>query len=472
MMSDDNVPLCVDMDGTLVRSDLSIESALALVRRNPLYLFALPWWLLRGLAYCKREIARRIVPEVAQLPFDPRMLGWLREQFTRTRVLCTASDRRVAEAVAARVGLFDAVLASDGKVNLSGRRKAAALVARFGERGFDYAGNSRADLAVWAKARRAIVVNARPDVLRSARKRTKIDRVFAPATGVWGELLRALRPHQWTKNLLVFVAPLAAHRIDADLARHALIAFVAFCLCASAAYLLNDLLDLDADRAHPRKHLRPFADGRLSLLSGLFGVPVLLLAAFACAMLLPMPFTWALLAYAVTTLVYSLWLKRLPVIDVLVLAGLYTLRIVAGGAAVAVEISIWLVAFAMSLFLGLALLKREIEFSRLASGPLDRLRGRGYRLRDRSVVRAAGIVAGAAAVAVLALYIDSTKSAELYAQPQRLWWLVPLLAAWLVRLWMLAARGRMHDDPLVFALTDWLSLLALATGAGLVLLAL
>lgn len=472
MMSDDNVPLCVDMDGTLVRSDLSIESVLALVRRNPLYLFVLPFWLLRGLAYCKREIARRIVPDVSQLPFDPRMLGWLREQFTRPRVLCTASDQRMAEAVAARVGLFDAVLASDGKVNLSGRRKAAALVARYGEQGFDYAGNSRADLAVWAKARRAIVVNARPDVLRSARKRAKIDRVFAPATGVWGELLRALRPHQWTKNLLIFVAPLAAHRIDPELARHSLIACVAFCLCASAAYLLNDLLDLDADRAHPRKHLRPFADGRLSLLAGVSGVPMLILAAFACALLLPMPFTWTLLTYVVTTLVYSLWLKRLPVIDVLVLAGLYTLRIVAGGAAVAVDISAWLIAFAMCLFLGLALLKREIEFSRLAKAPAAVLRGRGYRLRDRGWLRVVGIAAGGAAVGVLAFYIDSTKSAELYAQPQRLWWLVPLLAAWLVRLWTLASRGRMHDDPLVFALTDWVSLLALAAASGLVLLAL
>lgn len=471
-MRDDDVPLCVDMDGTLVLTDLGVESVLALVRRNPFYLFALPLWALRGLAHCKREVARRVALDVTRAPYDERIVDWLRGQGGRTRVLCTASDAAIADAVAAHVGLFDAVIASDGVVNLSGTRKADALVARYGEGGFDYAGNACADLRVWSRARRAIVANAHERIVRAARAQAHVARVFERAHGAWREGWRALRPHQWAKNLLVFVAPLAAHRADALTARHALIAFAAFCLCASAAYVLNDLLDLDADRRHPRKRLRPFASGRLPLHAGLCAVPLLTLAAFALAATLSIGFVAALLAYGTATLAYSIWLKRLPVVDVLVLALLYTLRIVAGGAAIPVAVSGWLLGFSMCLFLGLAMLKRDTEIGRMAATPDAALSGRGYRVRHRGAIRTLGLVAGAVAVAVLALYIDSTKSAALYAHQHRLWWLVPLLAAWLARLWRLAARGRMHDDPIVFALTDAASLVALLLGAGIVFSAL
>ncbi len=470
MSSSGQVPLCVDMDGTLVLTDLGVESVLALIRRNPLYLLLLPWWLRRGLAAFKREVARRVQLDVTRLPYDRRLLAWLRTQQGRPLLLCTASDAGLANAVAAHLGGFAAVVASDGHSNLAGSRKAAALVARHGALGYDYAGNARADLVVWAQARRAIVVNAPPRVLRAAQAQGRVERVFAREGRPWIELLRALRPHQWAKNLLVFVAPLAAHRVEAAVVAHALLAGAAFCLCASAAYVLNDLLDLDADRRHPRKCLRPFAAGRLSLLAGLAVVPALTLAAFACAALLPARFLPVLLAYATLTLAYSLWLKRLPALDVLALAALYTLRIVAGGAAIPVAVSGWLLAFALCLFLGLALLKREIEFVRVAAGA--GLAGRGYRPQHRRLLRGCGIAAGIAAAGVLALYVDSTKSAALYAQPQHLWWLVGLLALWLARLWRLAARGRMHDDPLVFALTDWPSLLAFGLAAAIVLAAL
>lgn len=448
------VAVCVDMDGTLVLSDLGVESVFALLRRNPLYLLLLPWWLRRGLAAFKREIARRVELDVTRLPYDARVLAWLRGQDARPRLLCTASDARLAEAVARHLGGFDAVLASDGRVNLAGARKAAALVARCGERGFDYAGNARADLKVWAHARNAIVVNAPAPVLRAAQAQGRVARVFAREHAPWRECWRALRPHQWAKNLLVFVAPLAAHRLDAGTVAHALVAFAAFCLCASAAYVLNDLLDLEADRQHPRKRERVFAAGRLSPLAGLWLVPLLLLAALAWASLLGQGFVLVLLGYGLTTLMYSLWFKRLPALDVVVLALLYTLRIVAGGVAIPVEVSGWLLAFALCLFLGLALLKREIEFARVPAAGDSRLGGRGYRHRQRALLRGCGIAAGSAAVVVLALYVDSTKSAALYTHPDRLWGLVALLALWLARLWQLATRGRMHDDPLVYALRD------------------
>jgi len=471
-MRNDDVPLCVDMDGTLVLTDLGVESVLALVRRNPLYLFALPFWLLRGIAHFKREVARRVELDMTRMPCDERVVEWLRTQDHRPRVLCTAADSSLADAMAAHVGLFDAVIASDGTTNLSGTRKAAALVSRHGERGFDYAGNARPDLAVWAHARHAIAVNARAGVLRAAQAQGRVTRVFARASGAWREMARALRPHQWAKNLLVFVAPLAAHRTDAVSARHALVAFAAFCLCASAAYVLNDLLDLDADRRHARKRLRPFASGRLPLLAGLFATPLLTLAAFALAATLSGRFLATLFAYGTTTLAYSLWLKRLPIVDVLVLAALYTLRIIGGGIAIPVDVSGWLLAFSMCLFLGLAMLKRDTELGRLPATPDAALSGRGYRVRHHGAIRAFGVVAGIGAVIVLALYIDSTKSAALYAHQHRLWWLVPLLGAWLARLWRLAARGRMHDDPIVFALTDGVSLVALVLAAGIVFAAL
>ena len=228
----------------------------------------------------------------------------------------------------------------------------------------------------------------------------------------------------------------------------------------------------DADRRHPRKRLRPFASGRLSLLAGLFATPLLTLAAFVLAATLSVEFFAALFAYGTMTLAYSFWLKRLPIVDVLVLAALYTLRIVGGGVAIPVEVSGWLLAFSMCLFLGLAMLKRDTEIARMPTTPDATLSGRGYRVRHRGAIRAFGAIAGIGAVAVLALYIDSTKSAALYAHQHRLWWLVPLLGAWLVRLWRLAARGRMHDDPIVFALTDVASLVALLTAAGIVVAAL
>lgn len=470
-MQDIRPPLCVDLDGTLVRTDLLAESALALLRRNPLYLVAFAFWLLRGKAHLKREIARRVTLSVADLPWETRLLDWLRAQPDRRLVLCTASDRSLAEAVAAEVGLFDEVVASDGVRNLAGARKAQALIERYGERGFDYAGNERRDLAVWRHARHAVVVNGPAGLAEAAAAACTVEQVFARAPRGLRAWARALRLHQWLKNLLVFLPLLTAHRVfEPGAGGRAALAFLAFGLCASGVYLLNDLLDLEADRRHPRKRLRPFAAGTLPAWSGLLLMPLLTLAAFALAIWLAPLFAFALLAYWLLTLAYSFALKRVPMLDVIVLAALYTLRIVAGGAAIPVAVSGWLLAFALCLFLGLALLKREIEFVRVAAGA--GLAGRGYRPQHRRLLRGCGIAAGIAAVGVLALYVDSTKSAALYAQPQHLWWLVGLLALWLARLWRLAARGRMHDDPLVFALTDWPSLLAFGLAAAIVLAAL
>ncbi len=475
-MQPTDVPLCVDLDGTLILTDLSIESALALLRRNPLYLLPMLWWLLHGRAHFKREVARRVRIDVTHLPCDERVLAWLREiGSSRRRVLCTASDQRIADAVAAEVGCFDEAIGSDGVRNIGGRGKRDELVARYGERGFDYAGNAATDLHVWRAARQAIVVNASPRLLARARRDGDIGigRVFERERAGWRIWLRALRPHQWLKNLLVFVAVAGAHRLfELDAALAACAAFVAFSLCASSAYVLNDLFDLDADRRHPHKRLRPFAAGRLPLVAGLVASPLLALAAFALAWLaLPPAFSVILFAYFATTLAYSLFLKRVVALDVLVLAALYTLRVFAGAAAVPVEVSPWLLALSMCLFLSLAMVKRHAELHRIAAGSGTAAAGRAYRVAHLPAVRRIGEAVGYAGALVLLLYVDSTRSAMLYRQPAWLWLLGPLLAFWIHRVWRLARNGAMHEDPVVFALTDRISLVVLALFALVIALA-
>jgi 4-hydroxybenzoate polyprenyltransferase len=465
-MRQDDVPLCVDLDGTLIHSDLLVESAFALLRRNPFHLASFLYWLAFGRARLKREIARRVSLDVERLPYDERVLAWLRADAQRPRLLCTASDQRLADDVATHVGGFDEVLASDGVRNLGGRRKAALLRARYGERGFDYAGNAATDLNVWRHARHAIVANAPARLVRRVRAAHSVARVFERRPGRMHAWVRALRIHQWSKNLLLFVPLLAAHRVlDTAALAATLVGFLAFSLCASAAYIVNDLIDLDADRRHPRKRLRPFAAGTLPLSAGLLTAPLFALAAIALSMLLPTGFLPVLLAYGATTLAYSFLLKRIAVLDVLTLAALYTLRIIAGGEAIPVAISSWLLAFSMCLFLGLALVKRYAEVERVVAEAGTRLAGRGYHVVHRMPILLAGVVSSALSVVVLAFYIDSTKSAQLYTSPHLLWLLTPLLAFWLARVWRIARAGRMHDDPVVFALTDRVSLGVLAAFA-------
>ncbi len=472
-MQDHNVPLCVDLDGTLIRSDLTIETALALLRRNPLYVFLFIHWLGKGRAHLKREIAARAHVDVARLPYDERVLDWLRgEAGARHRVLCTASDQILADAVAAHVGGFGEVLGSDGIRNIGGRGKRDALRERYGERGFDYAGNAAPDLQVWRHARHAIVVNAAPGLLRRVRREREVERVFAREAGGWRAWIGALRPHQWLKNALVFVPLIAAHLVLVpDAVLRAGVAFVAFSLCASGAYVLNDLFDLDADRRHPRKRLRPFAAGTLALGGGLIVAPLLMIAAFVCAAALSPQFLLVLLVYAVITLAYSLFLKRIVMLDVVTLAMLYTLRIIAGAVAIPVEASFWLLAFSMFLFLSLAMVKRYIEVRRVAASDEDKVAGRGYRSADLALIQSLGTSSGYLSVLVLAFYINSTASTALYRHHEFLWVLAPVLLYWVSRVWLIAQRGDMHDDPVVFALTDHVSLLVLAVFALVILVA-
>lgn len=470
-MSSNDVPLCIDLDGTLVRSDLLIESALNVLGKNPFYVFLFGFWLLKGKANLKRRIAEIATLDADTLPYDTRVLEWVRQQSgNRSTVLCTASDQRLAEAVAGHVGGFAAVLGSDGVRNLSGENKAKVLCDLYGEQGFDYAGNHSIDLLVWRHARRAIVANGSPRLVRRVQREYTVDKVFEPENRSLRTWVKALRLHQWLKNVLVFLPLLAAHRLFyADSVATAGMAFLSFGLCASGTYVLNDLLDLKADRRHVRKRKRPFASGALPLVQAIVVAPLLTIGAFIIALSLSMHFALILLCYVALTLAYSFRLKRVVMLDVVVLAGLYTVRIIAGTVAIRVEYSFWLLAFSMFIFLSLAMLKRYTELLGLLESGQQVAGGRGYGVDDLPLIQSLGASSGYLSVLVLALYINSTASEALYHYPHLLWLLCPLLLYWISRVWVVAHRGLMHDDPIVFAVTDRVSGFALMVGVLVVL---
>ncbi len=451
--------LVVDLDGTLIRTDALFESFWSALSADWRCAFRSASASLGGRAALKRRLAGLGRLDAASLPYDDGVIGYVeawRARGGRT-ALVTASDHAIAEQVGAHLGLFDEVHGSDGRTNLKGEAKARFLAEAFGERAFAYMGDANADLAVWRRAGKAITVNA-PQGLR-ARAEGAAGEVehLTTAPRRPGQYLRALRPHQWLKNVLVFLPMLAAHQLDLATFLLSFVAFVAFSLVASCVYVLNDLLDLAADRAHPRKRLRPFASGAVPLAHGTFMAAALGLAGGGVALSLGLQFTGVLLGYFLATGAYSLLLKRRPVIDICALAGLYTLRIVAGGAATGIALSVWLLAFSIFFFFALAAVKRQAELvDAAARGALDPA-GRGYQVDDLPLVSMMALGSGYVAVLVMALYVNSPAVVALYPQPAALWGICLVLLYWISRVVLVTHRGQMHDDPVVFAARDRVS---------------
>jgi 4-hydroxybenzoate polyprenyltransferase len=453
------VPLVVDLDGTLVRTDTLYETFLLLLKRNPLYLLLVPFWLLKGKAHLKAEIARRVDLDATRLPYREDLVAWLREEKERGRplVLATAADGRIAQAVASYLGLFSAVHASDGTLNLGGERKLKRLRETI-TGPFDYVGDSADDVALWRGAREAVVVEPSRRLRARAESVAKVSRVFEVPSRPLKALIKGIRVHQWAKNVLVFVPVVAGHKMrDLDTLLHAGLGFASFCLCASSVYVLNDLLDLSSDRRHPTKRNRPFASGALRIRTGLLLFPALLAGGVLLALWLPAQFLLLLGAYYATTLAYSFYLKQVMVLDVLLLAGLYTVRLFAGSLATSVPTSSWLFTFSMFLFFSLALVKRLSEVRRLRLSNETEAHGRGYLAGDYEQLGSLGTASAFLSVLVLSLYITSKDITVLYAHPERLWLLCPLMLYWISRVWLLAHRGRVNEDPLVFALKDGVS---------------
>lgn len=457
-------PLVVDLDGTLLRSDILVESALGYVRCGVVYAISLLFWIFRGKALLKEELANRVPLRVNVLPYNHKVLGFLEEQKKhRPIVLATATHQLYADQIGEHLGLFDRIIATGNGQNVSAHTKRDLLVETYGEKGFDYIGNSMADVPVWKSAQNAYVADPEPGVLKKAHQQGNVEMVFRTRSNIWSALVRALRPHQWLKNLLIGIPLLASHQFtNTGSILSALLAFVLFSLIASSGYLINDLLDLDSDRHHERKRHRPLASGDLSLVTGIAAIPLLVLVAFVLSFLfLPAGFSVSLGLYFILTVSYSQYLKRIAVVDTIILACLYTLRIIAGAFACGLVPTFWILAFSMFLFLSLAMVKRYAELlDSRAKGENAKTKGRGYFSDDLEIVANLGTAAGYLSVLVLALYIQDERTVSMYAVPELIWLACPILLFWISRIWMITHRGTMHDDPVLFAVKDRVSLLS------------
>jgi 4-hydroxybenzoate polyprenyltransferase len=459
----DPPPLVVDLDGTLIRSDLLFQTFFAHIKHNVLGAFNAFYWLSKGKANLKAQLANRVTINASLLPYNEAVLEFIKsEKAQRPIILATASHRIYAEQIALHLNLFDRVIATENEVNLSATTKRDVLVAEFGAQGFDYIGNSHDDLIVWKASEKAYLVNTGRDVESKARALGNVEKIISRRPSPIRPLIQAVRLHQWLKNLLIFIPLLAAHQLrNPILLLQVVSAFLFFGFCASSVYLLNDLLDMEDDRHHPTKRHRAFASGNLSVKTGLVTAILLLLTAFSGAYLfLPWQFTVTLVGYYLLTLGYSLFLKRVMTADIIALAVLYTLRIAAGSFACGLIPTFWILAFSMFLFLSLALIKRyaELHDQRL-KGKSDKTSGRGYFPSDLEMISSLGASSGYLSVMVLALYIQDKTTITLYRNPEIIWIAVPLLLFWISRIWMLTHRGQMHEDPVLFAIKDKASLI-------------
>lgn len=467
-----HVPLCVDLDGTLVATDTLWEGLATLLFKRPYLLFHVIFWVLKGKAHLKQKVATYSDCAAQDWPIRQEVLDYinLAKKNDRKIYLVTGAAEETAVQLAEHLGVFDGVFHSDKHLNLTSHRKAKKLLAEFGEAGFDYVGNSKDDVAVFDIARKGIVVS--PD--GAARRWQKIhdgEEIKVPLPSPL-TIFKSIRVHQWAKNLLIGVPLVLEHNLfDMQVILAAIIAFFSFSFFASSVYLVNDLSDLKADRAHMKKRHRPLASGALSIPVAAVTWFALVVASVALASLLPAQFMMVLALYAVVTTAYTFVLKRKLLVDVFTLAGLYTIRIIAGAVATYSELSFWLLAFSIFFFLSLALVKRYVEVSELDKDDDTNVAGRGYSGVDAGMLTQGGVSSAFAAAMVLALYINSSEITGMYSQPWMIWPLVPIILYMQLRIWILAGRGQVHEDPVVFIMRDWRSQLTMMMGGALLLIA-
>jgi 4-hydroxybenzoate polyprenyltransferase/phosphoserine phosphatase len=464
------VALVVDLDGTLIASDLLLELWLAGIKRDPWNLIRAPLWLLRGRCHLKQKLAEQVQLDWMRLPYRKPVVDLIVQEKSKSApvILASASPQSAVQKIAEHLGLFDHYMGSSTE-NLKGKAKLAQINQLLQGRPFRYMGDSWADLDVWSGSAGAVAVNPSPGLyakLQSVAQKSGMPvQVVKDQSFSWKLIVKALRCHQWAKNGLIFLPMLMAHSLsDVERWKEALIAFVSFSAASSTVYLLNDLLDLESDRKHPTKKNRPFASGALPLSTGIASVPVLLLVSLVSATFLPQTYGLMIGTYLALNLLYSLYLKKELAIDVILLAGLYTLRILAGGVATNIPVSQWLLGFSTFFFFGLAMAKRYIELLRQADRDMP-LHGRGYHPNDASSVFALGVAGSCLSVLILVLYLNSDTASRLYHRPEDLWLVAPCMLYWVCRVWILAHRKQIHDDPVVFALKDratWLTLAAVA----------
>jgi len=464
-------PLCVAFDGTVITTRILSEQMALLFRRRPWATLALPIWVLGGRDRLRARLRGVAQLDATSLPYRGPLIRALKLNRERGRqvILATATDLQTAEDVAEHLGVFDGVCASEGKSGLKAKDLRQALHEAYPD-GFDFIGQSHVDLPILELATRGYVVGASPSTARAAERLPQVT-VISRRPSILLALVKELRPHQWAKNALVLLPCLLANNVPiVPMFTRGAVAAATFSLCASAGYVFNDLLDLEADRIHVSKAKRPFASGALPII---FGFPLflaLLAVSFSlAASCLPVAFSAMLLAYFVGTVSYSLYLKRLLMLDVLVLAALYTHRILSGGIATGVPVSAWLLGFSMFLFTSLAFAKRFVELQ--AMGSDEKVKNRGYFRVDIPMVTSMGTGSGYIAALVFMLYVESSAVRVQYREPTILWLVLPALLYWLGRIWLLAGRGQMQEDPVKFALRDRQSLLCVAIVAAIAIVA-
>ncbi|MGA7287494.1 MAG: UbiA family prenyltransferase [Terriglobales bacterium] len=459
--------LCVDLDGTLIRGNVFWECILVLLKAEPTALILLPFWLLSGRASLKRKLAARVHFNPASLTYRQPVLDLLqREKANGRRIaLTTATDRTLAEVISDYLGLFDEVHATDGELNLKGANKAAFLSERYGNAGFDYVGDSAADVEVWRRASAAYVVGSDARARQAAAVTTLKITILEPRASLrtW---VNALRGHHWAKNLLLFLPLALSHNIAAGPVLRTIIGFVLYGFCASGLYILNDLLDLHSDREHPWKKERPFAAGDISIPEGLIASFICLSVALGIGFFLDPQFALALSGYAALTMLYSLYLKKVALLDVFVLSSFYSFRILAGALISETPLSQWFLAFSLFFFLSLAMAKRYSELFHASDLVNAGNSGRGYHTGDREVLLSLGVGSSFSAVVIFSLYVHSQEVRVLYSSPEFLFCLCPIILYWLSRTWLLAHRGELNEDPVTLAIRDRVSYgVALASAA-------
>jgi 4-hydroxybenzoate polyprenyltransferase len=455
-----NPPLVVDLDGTLIYTDILQESLIHYFKSSIFSIFKILIWVLRGKVYLKNKISSKIVLPYSLLPYNFELINWLKtKKKDQKLILCTGTCQFDADKISNHLGLFDEVIGTSEFFNFSGKNKAFYLRERFGEKGFDYVGNSFADIHVWKISRYAYGVNVSNFILNHFQNEFKLDLLFSKSPNFLTRLFSALRPYQWLKNLILFIPLLASHQfLNFDLWCDLLLAFVSFSFCASTGYIFNDLIDIENDRQHDRKKNRPFASGQLSIINGLFTALILLFLSFGLAFLVNGNFKYWLFLYFILTCIYSLFFKKIVLLDCVFLSLLYTIRILAGGEAAHLLNSFWLLAFSVFLFLSLALVKRFAEIGIRVNKGQKILNGRGYYIDDADLIRSLGVASGYSSALILALYLNSDSVSSLYFSPYFVWADVPVLLFWISWVWLKAHRGEMHDDPIIFAIKDKISI--------------
>ncbi|MGB9701961.1 MAG: UbiA family prenyltransferase [Candidatus Kapaibacteriota bacterium] len=461
---DKQIPLVVDLDGTLISTDVLMEQLFILLKRKPYFILHILVWFFQGYAKLKYEITKRVELSPEILPYKEEVINWVKTQKEAGRkiVLATAAQIENAEIIGNYIGIFDEIIATTPNYNLRGNNKRLILNQKFGEKNYDYIGDAYIDLNVWKSARKAILVEPTKDLISRTKQITNVEKVFEPKDSKISIFLKSIRVNQWLKNFLIFVPVILAHHFDLITLLQLLISFILFSFVSSAVYLLNDLYDLEADRKHPIKKNRPLASGQMHLSTGLYySIGFLLVSLTLSYFFLTISFFYILLLYFIANLFYSLYFKYQPIFDIILLSFLYTIRLFAGGFIANVIISEWLISFSLFFFTSLAILKRYAEIKIYENTKISTPNVRGYNLKDTQFLFTSGIASSITSSLIFILYIQSEKVTKLYTHPQYLIVIAIILILFLLRTWFNVGKDLKTDNPIEMVLSDKINYLLL-----------